>query len=81
MSKSKHINAICAIVIACTILITCLFMAGGSLGIAAFNPEPAYASTLFDTSYVHSLDIIVDEADWQEMIDNAMSEEYIPVSV
>jgi hypothetical protein len=56
-------------------------MAGGSYGLAVFNTEPAYSSTLFDTSYVHSLDVIVDETDWQEMLDNALSEEYIPVSV
>jgi hypothetical protein len=81
MSKSKHTNAICAVIIAATLLLTCLFMAGESFGLAAYNPAPAYASTLFDTSYVHSLDIIVEEADWQEMLDNALSEEYIPVSV
>jgi hypothetical protein len=69
------------VIISITLLITCLFMAGGSLGIAAFNPAPAYASTLFDTSYVHSLDIIVDESDWQTMLDNALNEEYIAVNV
>ena len=36
----------------------------------------AYESTLFDTSYVHSIDIVIDSADWDDMLQNANDEEY-----
>ena len=42
--------------------------------------EPMYASQLFGTE-VMTIDIIADETAWQNMIDNAMSEEYISADI
>ncbi len=38
--------------------------------------EMTYETSLFDDSKVQSVNIIMDESSWQEMIDNAMSEEF-----
>ncbi|MDR1422375.1 MAG: CotH kinase family protein [Coriobacteriales bacterium] len=40
-----------------------------------------YVDSLFATDIVHTIDIRVDEDDWQEMLDNAQNEEYILVDV
>ncbi len=44
--------------------------------------EPAYAGTLFDTSYVHTIDVRTDgEGVWTTFIQNAEDEEYIKVDI
>lgn len=40
-----------------------------------------YEAKLFDTSYVHSIDIVMDADDWQSFLDTAESEEYAICSV
>ena len=35
-----------------------------------------YESALFDTSEIISINIVIDEDDWNEMLDNATAEEY-----
>ncbi len=52
---------------------------GGSFLQAAAATLP-YAERLFDTSRVHTVDIVANEADWQEMLDNAVLEEYTACS-
>jgi spore coat protein CotH len=42
--------------------------------------EPEYASKIFGTDII-SIEIIADEADWQEMLDNAIREQFIMVDV
>ncbi|MCC8169113.1 MAG: CotH kinase family protein, partial [Oscillospiraceae bacterium] len=82
MMKSKHITAVCCIAIAFAVVFTCLFAAG----VFPFTvPETSEAEIgyeeLFDTSYVHSINIDVDESSWQDMLDNATAEEYISCNV
>ena len=40
-----------------------------------------YESTLFDTSEIMTVNIIMDEGQWQELLDNAISEEYYACDV
>ena len=79
MSTSKHIDKICIAVIALTLVLTVLFMNGGALGITAVGKTVKYESTLFDTSYVHKIDIVMD--DWDTFIETCENEEYASCTV
>ena len=79
MSTSKHIDKICIAVISLTLVLTIVFMCGGSLGITAAIKTMKYESTLFDTSYVHKIDIVMN--DWNTFIENCESEEYSSCTV
>ena len=75
MTGNKNINRICAVITAIAIVITILFMNGTKLGIEATDSVSFdYEDTLFDDSYVHTIDISID--DWDSFIENATSEEY-----
>ena len=80
MVISKSIEKICVIITAVAVLITVLFMNGKSLGIKTTGPVSfSYENTLFDDSYVHTLDIEMD--DWDSFIETATSEEYSAANV
>ena len=81
MSKHKRTGAVCIAVVAVTLLVTILFMAGSSLGVVTLHNEPLYVQKLFSTDRVHMLDIVADESDWDAMIANATAEEYILCNV
>lgn len=81
MIKSRFITFICCAVMAAALIFTCLF-ASGKLGfITPSSSDAAYAEKLFDKSYVHTINIEVDQNNWQSMIDNASAEEYISCNV
>lgn len=80
MSTSKRIDVICAVVLVITILGTLLFMNGQALGMVADDSVSyGYEETLFDDSYVHTIDISID--DWDSFIETATSEEYSPADI
>jgi len=79
MGTSKNIDKICIAAVAITLVITILFMCGGSLGVVALERTVKYESTLFDTSYVHKIDIVMN--DWDSFIENCESEEYYVCTV
>ncbi len=79
MSTSKHIDKICCIVLAFALVLTVLFMNAGSLGIQAVSAAVGYASRLFDTSKVHTIDIVMD--DWDSFIEGCADEEYADCTV
>ena len=79
MSTHKHIDKICCVVLALTLIITVLFMNGEKIGIQKALSVMKYESTLFDTSKVHTIDIVMD--DWEEFTDNCRSEEYYDCTV
>jgi len=64
-------------IICLSLLATVLFMNGEALGISAYSSSLPYESTLFDDSYVHTVDIVVDEDDWDEMLENGADKEYV----
>ncbi|MCR4689937.1 MAG: CotH kinase family protein [Lachnospiraceae bacterium] len=80
MSAGKNIDKICAIITAIAVLITAVFMNGEALGIKADDSVTlGYEDTLFDDSYVHTIDITMD--DWDGFIEKATSEEYTNADV
>ena len=74
MSTSKHIDKICLAAVALTLVLTVLFLCGGSLGLRAAAKSLKYESTLFDTGYVHRIDIVMD--DWEGFLAGCENEEY-----
>ncbi len=76
MIDKKSVGKFCIIAIFVAMALTAAliyfkFNSGGST-----KKTMAYESTLFDTSYVHSIDIVINSSDWQDMLDNANAEEY-----
>lgn len=74
MSTSKHIDRTCVIAIAIALLISVLFMNGAALGIHGQAKTMGYEDKLFDTSRVHTINIVID--DWDAFLTTAQSEEY-----
>ena len=74
MSTHKHIDRICAAAVVLSLLLCLLFMNGEALGIQKAENVIGYESRLFDTSRVHTIDIVMD--DWDSFIASAESEEY-----
>lgn len=81
MSKSKHTTAVCSAIVALALVLTILFMNGEALGIAVAPQETGYQSKIFDTSYVHTIDIVMNQSDWDSFLDTAENEEYVLCSL
>lgn len=79
MSTHKHIDRICCAALLLALLLTALFVNGESLGLKKTSTAMAYETTLFDTSKVHTINIIMD--DWDEFTANCKSEEYYACTV
>lgn len=79
MSTSKHIDKICCAILAVALVLTVLFMNAGKLGVQAATAAVGYASGLFNTSTVHTIDIVMD--DWDSFIENCSGEEYVNSTV
>lgn len=77
MLKSKKTTVICTSIVIITLIITLLFINGKNLGIEEVHANLPYEDSLFSTDKVHNIDIVVDEADFNEMMENAMDEEYV----
>lgn len=74
MSTHRHFDKICYVVLAATLLLTALFVNLERFGVQAASRVMGYEGRLFDTSRVHTINIIMD--DWQEFIASCKSEEY-----
>lgn len=82
MSNSRHTTLFCGIIAALTLALTLLLSFAKAAGaIGAIARTLGYEAKLFDTSYVHSIDIVMDADDWQSFLDTAESEEYAICSV
>ena len=79
MSTHKNIDKICVVVIVLSMILTILFMNGSALGIQSSERSMGYETRLFDTSEVHTIDIIIN--DWDSFISTAQSEQYSVCSV
>ncbi len=79
MSTSKHFNRICAVVMVLCLAVTLMLCFPDAVGIQAAPKTLGYESRLFDTSYVHSIDIVMD--DWDSFVENCESEEYASCAV
>ena len=83
MIDSKRLTLFAAVSIAAAVLI-CVLLAvvAGSPAAETFSvsSEPLYAEKIFGADII-TIDINADEAEWQQMLDNAMSEQYIMVDM
>lgn len=79
MSTHKSFDRICCIVLAVTIVITVLFMCGEKIGITSTARAMGYETKLFDTSKVHTINIVID--DWDSFLETCTSEEYTSCAV
>ena len=76
MLRSKNIDRICCLVIACTMLLAAGFTALAGAGVleSSRKTSPTYAKHLFDQSTVHKIEITMDG--WDDFIDNCTDEKY-----
>ncbi|MGN1399762.1 MAG: CotH kinase family protein [Erysipelotrichaceae bacterium] len=79
MSTHKYFDKICCVILALTLVLTILFMNAESLGIQKTSSAPGYETRLFDTSKVHTINIVMDN--WDEFIESCTDEEYAQCSV
>lgn len=79
MSTHKQFDKICCVILAATLLLTVLFFNAERFGIQKTSAAPGYETKLFDTSKVHTIDILMD--DWDDFIANCQSEAYSNCSV
>ncbi|WRS28729.1 CotH kinase family protein [Oscillospiraceae bacterium MB08-C2-2] len=81
MLRHKYTTPLCIGIVVIMLLATVLFVFGESFGLSVVQTEMPYVESLFATDRVHTLDIVVDEESWQEMLDNAADKEYIPANI
>lgn len=74
MSTSKYFNRICAVVMVLCLAVVIMLYFPGTVGIEASSKTIGYETRIFDTSYVHSIDIVMD--DWDSFIESCENEEY-----
>lgn len=74
MSTHKHIDRICAAVLALTLVLTVLFARGESLGLEAAPASMGYEDRLFDAGRVHTIDLRMD--DWEDFLATCEDGEY-----
>ena len=79
MSTHKHFDAICCGVLAFVLILTLFFVNAERFDIKKAYSAPEYESRLFDTSYVHTVDIVMDN--WDEFTANCKNEEYYSCAV
>ncbi len=79
MSTHKPIDKICCVVLALALVISVLFVNAEQLGVKKASSVMGYEKTLFDTSRVHTIDIVMEN--WDEFTANCKNEEYYTCSV
>lgn len=79
MTTHRHIDKICVAVTLLGVILSLLFVNGEALGLESKAKAAGYESMLFDTSTVHSIDIIMD--DWDGFIATCENEEYTPCAI
>ena len=84
MLAHKHITKIAAVLMALAAAL-CLAASAFAGQIAAAAGDTgvtmAYETALFDTDSIISVNILMDQEDWEDMLANAASEEYYPCDV
>lgn len=79
MSASKHIDKICCTALIFSLILTLFFTNAETFGIQEVSAAAGYASRLFQTSVVHTIDIVMD--DWDSFIANCTDEQYTACTV
>lgn len=79
MITNKYITKIIAVIMAVTValcLAAIVFADELEEALGGTGVTMEYESALFDTDEPMTVNILIDEADWQDMLDNATAEEY-----
>lgn len=79
MSSHKYTDRICIIITAICIIITVIFMNADAFGIKAAARTMGYENRIFDTSKVHTIDIVMNDPD--SFFDTCENEEYTDCTV
>ncbi|MBQ4267857.1 MAG: CotH kinase family protein [Clostridia bacterium] len=79
MSTNKHFNKICIVAVVLALVLTVIFMNGEAVGIKKNESVVQYGKKLFDTSEVHTIDIVMNN--WDSFIESCENEEYEICSV
>lgn len=74
MSTHKCMDKICCLALLLALVVTGVFLNAPSLGIQAASTARGYESRLFDTSRIHTIDIVMD--DWEGFLEGCTDEEY-----
>lgn len=81
MIRNKYIDKISIIACVLALVITILFMNGSYFGIQAAQNDAPYVNKLFDDTSVHSLDIVIDEKNWNSILENPRDKEYVQCNI
>ncbi|MBU3812677.1 MAG: CotH kinase family protein [Candidatus Niameybacter stercoravium] len=82
MITSKHIHVWTLIAVGIVTCFMCIFLFKPDvLGIVPAYYVPEYAEKLFDKNAVSTIDIQIDPKEWENMLDNALQEEYVKCDV
>lgn len=84
MITSKHIEKIVAVIVALAVVFCLLAAVFSDTLVETFGNSglsQQYETELFDTSEIISLNIIMGDDEWNEMLENAISEEYYQCDV
>lgn len=79
MSTHKNIDRVCIAALVIAMIVTVIFMHADTAGVITASASCGYESRLFDTSKVHSIDIVMD--DWEEFLETCENEEYTGCTV
>ena len=79
MATSKYIDRIIAVTVLFSLILSVVFINAEALGLRSADRAFGYENRLFDTSRVHTLDIVTDE--WDELLKNATKETYYNCAV
>lgn len=84
MIAHKHATRLAALLMALAVCLCALaqgFAGGLAEAVGGTGVTMEYETKLFDTSEPISVNILIDEADWQSMLENATAEEYVSCDV
>lgn len=83
MIANKHINKIVAVIMAITVIIILGLMiySDNLTALAADGIQMEYETAIFDTYEPVKINILMDENDWEDMLANAISEQYYQCDV
>ena len=79
MLRHHLIDRICCIVLAITLLLTCILTGAASMGLAEGGRSMGYENRLFDQAKVHTIDIVMD--DWNGFLQTCTDEQYAACDV
>ncbi|MCI9216513.1 MAG: spore coat protein CotH [Dorea sp.] len=79
MSTNRHIDKVCIVCITVLLILSLILISLKKAGALPASADMGYESRLFDTSKVHTIDIIME--DWDGFIETCETEEYSACSV